>query len=97
MKTDTTVQILGSVLNMSHYVCPSCSDRHPLFGSTEHFDKASKKLNMDVLGQLPLEPIISQRGDAGKPIVLDQQSKSIGRDVFLDVARKLWSKLDAVE
>jgi hypothetical protein len=50
-------------------------------------------LNMEVLGQLPLEPVISQRGDAGKPIVLDQQSGSLGRGVFLDIASKLWEKL----
>ena len=48
---------------------------------------------MEVLGQLPLEPLISQRGDAGKPIVLDRQSASVGRDVFLEVARKVWTKL----
>jgi len=89
------IPILGSVLNMSHFICPSCHDPHPIFGSSDRFDQACESLNMEVLGRVPLEPQTSQRGDAGAPVVLDSSGKSTTRDVFLDVAKQLWAKLSA--
>merc|ERR1712093_944608 len=89
------IPILGSVLNMSHFICPSCNDPHPIFGSSDRFDQACESLNMEVLGRVPLEPQTSQRGDAGAPVVLDSSGKSTTRDVFLDVAKQLWAKLSA--
>ncbi|CAD6571263.1 MAG: hypothetical protein CYPHOPRED_004371 [Cyphobasidiales sp. Tagirdzhanova-0007] len=87
------IPILGSVLNMSHHVCASCGAEHRLFGSSEPFLHASKQLQMDVLGKIPLDAKTSERGDAGSPIVLDAAGNSTTRHVFLDIAYKLWCKL----
>jgi ATP-binding protein involved in chromosome partitioning len=35
-------QIIGLLLNMSHYKCTSCSTPHELFGSSASFEKAAK-------------------------------------------------------
>ena len=88
-----TPQPLGAILNMSHYICPSCKDPHPLFGSPDKFTKACKDLKLDVLGHIPLEPRTSEMADAGKPIVFDAKNESIGKATFVDVAKELWRRL----
>ena len=72
------VQILGGVLNQSHFVCSSCSTEHELFGSSQAFDAAAKELSFDVLGRIPLDPGASKQGDAGRPIVLSDATSTSG-------------------
>lgn len=86
-------QILGSVLNMSHFICPSCNEAHQVFGSSTRFDSACQDLDMQILGRVPLEPRTSEQGDAGTPIVLDASRPSVARSVFSDVAETIWQKL----
>ena len=78
---------------MSHYICPTCNVEHQLFGPSTRFDLASTELNMEVLGRIPLDSETSKRGDAGKPAVLDANGYSATRQVFLDIAKKVWAKL----
>jgi ATP-binding protein involved in chromosome partitioning len=78
---------------MSHYICPSCKDAHPIFGSSDKFTKACKDLDLPVLGQIPLEPKTSELADAGRPIVSDTRTQSAGKETFLQVANDLWKKL----
>ncbi|KAG0152375.1 hypothetical protein CROQUDRAFT_719213 [Cronartium quercuum f. sp. fusiforme G11] len=63
------IPILGTILNMSHFVCTECKTSHSIFGSATHFEKLSKKIGVKVLGEIPLEYKICESGDAGKPIV----------------------------
>lgn len=79
---------------MSHYICPSCKDAHPLFGSPDRFNKACEDLKLDVLGHIPLEPRTSEMADAGKPIVFDSKSDSKGKATFLEIAKTLSKRLD---
>lgn len=93
IKLSPSDQILGSVLNMSHFVCPGCNEAHQVFGSSARFDSACQHLDMQVLGRVPLEPRTSEQGDAGTPIVLDATRESVARSVFADVAETIWKKL----
>ena len=63
------VPILGLVENMSFYCCPECGHRDDIFnhgGARE----AAEKLDLSVLGEVPLNSSIRKAGDAGVPVVL---------------------------
>jgi ATP-binding protein involved in chromosome partitioning len=60
--------ILGIVENMSHFVCPKCNEKTEIF-STGGGQKTSERYNVPLLGDIPLDPVIRQSGDEGKPVV----------------------------
>ncbi|KAG8935568.1 hypothetical protein FRC02_007496 [Tulasnella sp. 418] len=96
------VPILGLLLNMSHYTCPSCTTPHRLFGSPESFRKAAADLSLDILGELPLVPQVSEGGDMGRPVMLLSE-KQINSDlgakevtsVMKEVAQAVWRRIDS--
>jgi ATP-binding protein involved in chromosome partitioning len=64
------VNVLGIVENMSYFIPPDMSDRsYDLFGSGGG-EKASKELNVPLLGCVPLEIALREGGDNGIPIVI---------------------------
>lgn len=63
------IPILGTVLNMSNFVCPNCKTPHSIFGSASHFETLSKKVGVEVLGEIPLQFQICESGDMGRPVV----------------------------
>jgi ATP-binding protein involved in chromosome partitioning len=64
------VNVLGIVENMSYFIPPDMPDRqYDLFGSGGG-EKASKELNVPLLGCVPLEISLREGGDAGVPIVV---------------------------
>lgn len=90
------VQPTGLVLNMSHYVPPPPlpQDPLPLFGPSKPFDELAAKLNVPVLGRIPIEPAVSYGGDAGWPIVTKSDSQGgQTKQVFKGMADKVWAKL----
>jgi ATP-binding protein involved in chromosome partitioning len=81
---------------MSHFICPSCETDHYLFGRPDAFLKASEDYEVGVLGEVPLEPVTSARGDSGRPVVLQGKEDSVGvrsREVFLEMGRKVWEAI----
>ena len=65
----TNVPILGVIENMSVFVCPHCDKETPIF-SKGGGKKVAEKLDVQFLGEIPIDPRIREGGDAGKPIVL---------------------------
>jgi ATP-binding protein involved in chromosome partitioning len=63
--------MLGMLLNMSHYVCPSCTTKHDLFGPSTSVENAAEEMGLRVLGKLPLVSQLSMSADRGVPIMLD--------------------------
>ncbi|HEY68156.1 MAG: ATP-binding protein [Chloroflexi bacterium] len=57
--------ILGLVENMSYVTCPKCGEKIEIFGPSRAFHTALR-LNVPLLGQLPLDPELSRRCDAGE-------------------------------
>jgi Mrp family chromosome partitioning ATPase len=57
--------ILGLVENMSYIVCPRCGEKIEVFGPSQAFHTALR-LNVPLLGQLPLDPELARRCDAGE-------------------------------
>ncbi len=64
------VKVLGIVENMSYFIPPDMPEKHyDLFGSGGG-EKASKELNVPLLGCVPLEIALREGGDSGIPIVV---------------------------
>ena len=58
------VPVAGIVENMSGFVCPDCGHRHELFSSGGGARLAAAA-GVQLLAQLPLEPVFLQQCDAG--------------------------------
>jgi len=62
------IPVLGLVENMSHFVCPHCGAESQVFapGTLRH---ELERLEIPILGRLPIDPAIAAGGDSGRPIV----------------------------
>lgn len=65
MALHMNVPIIGLVENMSSAVCPHCSKEFLLFGPG-HGKEIAEKFNIPFLGNLPIDPYLSQLCDQGK-------------------------------
>lgn len=74
------VKILGMVENMSHYLCPSCSETHELFAKKAN---SNPKLNIKVekLGQLAFSPKVQHLFDEGEAKKAYQESIARFKDL----------------
>ncbi|QSG15576.1 Mrp/NBP35 family ATP-binding protein [Halapricum desulfuricans] len=63
--------VLGVVENMSSFKCPDCGSEHAIFGDGGG-EAFAEEMSMPFLGQIPLDPSIRERGDAGEPIVFGE-------------------------
>ena len=59
------IEVLGMVENMSFFQCPDCGSRHEIFGSGGARRQA-EKLNVPVLGEVPLNTQLRVLGDEGR-------------------------------
>jgi ATP-binding protein involved in chromosome partitioning len=67
------VPVLGLVENMSYFRCPDCGGVHHIFGHGGAAELAVE-LNLPLLAEIPLEPLIRENSDRGLPAVLDPNS-----------------------
>ena len=84
------VPILGVVENMSSFVCDGCGKRHDLFGQNGG-RRLAQTLDVPLLGQIPLEPLVREAGDQGLPAVL--RPESAAGQVFRHIAEQVWQTL----
>ncbi|GAA5908033.1 hypothetical protein JCM8208_004029, partial [Rhodotorula glutinis] len=98
------IPITGAILNMSHFLCPGSSTPHYIFGRPDAFNSTCADLSLDVLGQIPIEPDVSSRGDSGAPVVMlaapasssgDEPAAgpSKAREAFLSLGEQVWHRL----
>jgi len=64
------VPILGIIENMSSFICPGCGQETQIFG---HGGVKAAALRMDLpfLGEVPIDLVIREGGDSGKPLVVE--------------------------
>jgi len=67
--------VLGIVENMSSFRCPDCGNEHAIFGEGGG-EAFAADAQMPFLGEIPLDPAIREGGDAGEPMVLDEESET---------------------
>ena len=86
------IPILGIIENMSHFVCPNCGGRSNIF-DTGGAENLADKLDIDLLGKIPLDIGIRETSDNGRPIVISK-SRSPHSQSYLNIARKLIQNLE---
>src|SRR3954471_14921839 len=87
------IPILGVIENESYFVCDGCNKRHELFGQGGGL-KVAEYADAPLLGQIPIDPIIREWGDAGTPVV-QAAPGSPPAEAFMQVARNLLDSLNA--
>ena len=87
------VPVLGLIENMSYFICDGCGKRHEIFSHGGARAEAAK-LNLPFLGELPLDPIIRERADAGEPVVVSEPN-SENTKTYRAMAAAIWKTLVA--
>ena len=59
------IPVLGAVENMSYVKCPDCDKEIKLFGES-NLEQTAKDLGLDVLGRVPVDPVMAQLADKGE-------------------------------
>ncbi|RMD69886.1 MAG: iron-sulfur cluster carrier protein ApbC [Cyanobacteria bacterium J149] len=89
------INILGIVENMSYFIPPDMPDKsYDLFGSGGG-EKASKELNVPLLGCIPLEISLREGGDRGIPIVA-LQPQSASAQALKKIAQQIAGKVSVM-
>ena len=84
--------VLGIIENMSGFKCPHCSefiDLYPPGGA----EKASKDLDIKLLGKIPFEIEVGQQGDQGLPFILKYPNSESAK-AFKSVVSKIREELE---
>jgi len=69
----TGMHVAGVIENMSYVVCPCCGERSHIFGEGGGRELAAR-LEVPLLGEIPLDEPLRVAADAGRPLVIDDQS-----------------------
>jgi len=77
------VPVTGVVENMSGLACPHCGEIVDVFG-TGGGAEVSDQFGVPLLGRIPLDPKTRAGGDAGRPVMQDDDGPS--REAFLGIA-----------
>jgi Mrp family chromosome partitioning ATPase len=89
MAEHMNVRIVGLVENMSYAVCPACGERIEVFGPSQAFHTALQT-GASLLGQLPLDPELARRCDAG-------EIEEYAAELFEPIAAQVMKRLPATK
>jgi len=79
--------VIGIVENMSYFCCEHSDDRIEIFGKGGG-EALSRKLELPLLGMLPIDIELRKCGDKGIPIMVDSPHSETAQ-LFADIAQKL--------
>ena len=89
------IPILGVVENMSYFLCPTCGDRHAIFGHGGARQTA-ESIGTPFLGEIPLHMDIRERSDEGHPLVVSDPD-SDHTAIYLHIAKMVQDGLKTSE
>jgi ATP-binding protein involved in chromosome partitioning len=84
------LKVLGVVENMSAFVAPDGSS-HAIFGSGGG-ERLAALTGAPLVGEVPIEPAVSEGGDAGQPVVLAHPETAAARELRA-IAEKIVTEL----
>ena len=90
MAQKVNLEVKGVIENMSWFTGDD-GTRYEIFGAGGGEDLATR-LEVPLLGQIPLVPLMREGGDAGKPIVVEQPDGEAAR-AFVEIARQVVEEL----
>lgn len=79
--------VLGIIENMTHFECPHCHKSTQIFEGLGG-DSESKRLEVPLLGSVPLSPDLVKSADNGQPFVLNFEQSVITK-VFNDISEQI--------
>jgi len=87
------VPVFGIVENMSYFVCPHCGERSEIFahGGAR---KEAERLGVEFLGEIPLDIVIRETSDSGRPVVVSRP-ESPQAEAYRAIARRVIARIDA--
>lgn len=85
------VPVLGLVENMSYFICDNCDHRHYVFDQ-DGGQRMAEQHNIDLLGQVPLQPALLSSAEQGRPFVHDYPESPVSQE-FSKMACKLAANL----
>ena len=85
------VPVLGIIENMSYFLCPHCGGRSDIF-SHGGARREAERLGTDFLGEVPLDLVIRETSDEGRPITVSDPDSPYAQ-TFRDIAAKVWAKV----
>ena len=86
------VPVLGLIENMSYFTCPKCGERSEIFSHGGAKVEADR-LGIDFLGEVPLDIIIRETSDGGRPIVVSEPESEHAL-TYRAIADKVWEKIE---
>ena len=85
------VPVLGIIENMSYHVCRNCGHREDIF-SHGGARREAERLGAEFLGELPLDIVIRETSDGGRPVVVSQPESEHAK-AYRHIADRVWDKL----
>jgi ATP-binding protein involved in chromosome partitioning len=85
------VPVLGVIENMGLHICPSCGHESHIFGDGGG-ERIARDYGTVLLGALPLDPMIREQTDAGKPTVIADPNGRVTA-LYRDAARHMTARL----
>jgi ATP-binding protein involved in chromosome partitioning len=89
------VPVLGFIENMSYFRCPHCGERSDIF-SHGGAKREAQRLEVEFLGEVPLDIAIRETSDGGNPIVV-AAPESEHAQIFRRIAERLVEKLGGAQ
>jgi ATP-binding protein involved in chromosome partitioning len=92
MFAKVNVPVLGIIENMSYFISPSDGKRYDIFGSGGG-EREAARLNVPLLGTVPLNIETREAGDRGMPIMFENSEHPVSK-VFAKIAEQLRKKIE---
>jgi len=81
------VHVIGIIENMSGFVCPKCKTEINIF-KVGGGQKIAEELGVPFLGRIPIDPLICQDSDDGKPFIIGHED-SPATEAFMKIVKKI--------
>lgn len=85
------VTVLGLIENMSYFIAPDTGKRYEIFGNGGG-KKAATEMGIPFLGEIPINPLIREGGDNGKPIVTMEPEFEESKKI-MEIARNMAAQI----
>ena len=86
------MKVIGSVENMSGFICPHCGKKTEIFGSGGG-EKMSKEAGVAFLGSIPIDPSVGVDSDKGTPFVVANKNSAASK-AFKEIVDKVQGFID---
>jgi ATP-binding protein involved in chromosome partitioning len=93
MFREVGVPVIGIVENMSMFRCPECGHVAHIFRNGGG-ERTAKELEVPFLGSVPIDPLVTESGDRGSPVVVAHPDSEVAA-AFRDIAAGILAGLGA--